>query len=310
MPSQHPAVPRARHSFEVKMEDGAIIRVRQHGVGGAPRLVLSHGNGLAIDGYLPFWGPLCDRYEVVLFDFRNHGHNPLHREDAHLWTHFVDDLEAVFQAIGRELGVKRSAGVFHSLSGVTAAMHARKYVPVSGKRFEALVLFDPPIFPPEGHPLRSGQSDDKNSLAGRARRRTPRYADPSILAAQFRKYNPRWRPEAYELMARATLRHDPRAADWFLACPREFEANVFSTNADPTLWRAMGSLPVPVKLICGDPNLEGAMPPALIGRALALEHNLPYEAIPGTTHFLQIEQPEKCTRAMESFLAEFELAAR
>ena len=62
-------VPRARHAFDVKMHDGAIIHVRQHGVAGAPRLVLSHGNGLAIDGYFPFWGPLRNRYEVVVFDF-------------------------------------------------------------------------------------------------------------------------------------------------------------------------------------------------------------------------------------------------
>ncbi|HUY29073.1 MAG TPA: alpha/beta hydrolase [Candidatus Binataceae bacterium] len=306
MPPDHSGVPRARHSFEVRMDDGAIIRVRQHGVVAGPRLILSHGNGLAIDGYLPFWGPLAERYEVVLFDFRNHGHNPLHREDGHLWTHFVSDLESVLAAVERELGPKPTAGAFHSLSGVTAAMHARRY----GKRFGALVLFDPPIFPPEGHRLRGNQAEDKNSLASRARRRTERYADPSILAAQFRKYNPRWRPEAYELMARATLRHDSRAGDWILACPREFEASVFATNADPTLWDAIGSLPVPVKLICGDPDLPQVMPPALIGRELAREHGLPYEAILGTTHFLQIERPEECIRAMDSFLAEFGLAAR
>ncbi len=305
MQPNHNAVPRARHSFDVRMEDGALIRVRQHGTAGAPRLVLSHGNGLAIDGYLPFWGPLCERYEIVLFDFRNHGHNPLHRKEAHLSIHFVSDMEAVFAATQRELGVKRTAGVFHSLSGVTAAMHARKF----GRRFEALVLFDPPMFPPDGHHLRGNQAEDKNSLAGRARRRTERYADPSILAAQFRKYNPRWRPEAYELMARATLRHDTRAGNWILACPREFEASIFSTNADSTLWNAMGALPVPIKLICGDPNLIGAMPPALIGRELSAEHKLPYEAIPGTTHFLQIEQPEACIRAMESFLSKYDLAA-
>jgi pimeloyl-ACP methyl ester carboxylesterase len=51
------------------------------------------------------------------------------------------------------------------------------------------------------------------------------------------------------------------------------------------------------------------MPPALIGRALAKQHGLPYEAIPGTTHFLQIEEPEKCVQAMESFLAPLGLAA-
>ncbi len=305
MEPNHPIVPRARHSFEVRLDDGAVIRVRQHGVAGGPRLILSHGNGLAIDGYLPFWGPLRDRYEVVLFDFRNHGHNPLHREDAHLWSRFILDMEEVYQAINRELGHERCAGVFHSLSGVTAAMHALRF----GKRFDALVLFDPPLFPPDGHPLRGNQADDKNSLAARARRRTERYKDPSILAGQFRARFPRWRPEAYELMARATLRHDSHAGDWVLACPRELEANIFSTNADPTLWNKMGDVPVPMKLICGDPELPEVMPPALIGRALAKQHKIPYEAIAATTHFLQIEKPEECIRAMESFLAPMGLAA-
>ena len=305
MTESHAVVPPPRRTFEVKLDDGATIIVRQHGTPEGPRLVLSHGNGLAIDGYVPFWGPLRDRYEVVLFDFRNHGRNPLHRADAHRWPRFILDMEGVFQAINRELGRKRAAGLFHSLSGVTSAMHALKF----GPRFDALVLFDPPLFPPEGHPLRGNQADDKNSLAARARRRTERYRDPSILAGQFRARFPRWRPEAYDLMARATLRQDPGAGDWILACPREFEAEVFSTNADPTLWERLGQLPVPTKLICGDPDLPEVMPPALIGRALARQYNLPYEAIPGTTHFLQIEEPEKCTAAMESFLRPLGLAA-
>ena len=298
-------IPRPRHSFEVRLEDGAIIKVRQHGNEAGPRLVLSHGNGLAIDGYLPFWGQLRHRYEVILFDFRNHGQNPLHRADAHLWPRFILDMEEVFHAINRELLHKPVAGLFHSLSGVTAAMHALKY----GRRFDALVLFDPPLFPPEYHPLRVNQADDKNSLAARALRRTQRYKDPSILASQFRARFPAWQPEAYELMARATLRYDSDAGDWVLACPREFEAKTFSTNADPTLWERMGQVPVPMKLICGDPDLPDVMPPALIGRELAKQHNLAYEAIPGTSHFLQIEEPEACIRAMESFLAPLGLAA-
>ena len=89
-------VPRARHAFDVKMPDGATIHVRQHGLAGAPRLVLSHGNGLAIDGYFPFWGPLRERYEVVLFDFRNHGHNPLHTLEGHTWQNFVADMDVVW----------------------------------------------------------------------------------------------------------------------------------------------------------------------------------------------------------------------
>ena len=298
-------VPRARHAFDVKMPDGATIHVRQHGIAGAPRLVLSHGNGLAIDGYFPFWGPLRERYEVVLFDFRNHGHNPLHTLEGHTWQNFVSDMDAVWHAINRELGAKPAAGLFHSLSGVTAAMHALKY----GRRFDALVLFDPPVYPRAGHPIQYQQQSDKESLASRAARRPASYKDPMELARQFARRFKRWVPDAYELMARATLRHDRANGDWILACPREYEAHVFSSGANPDLWLQMEHCPVPVKLVCGDPTLDDVGPPTLIGLAMAEELGLPYEAIAGTSHFLQIERPAECIRAVESFLAPLGLAA-
>ena len=267
--------------------------------------MLSHGNGLAIDGYFPFWGPLRERYEVVVFDFRNHGHNPLHGAEGHTWQNFIADMDVVWHAINRELGAKPAAGLFHSLSGVTAAMHALKF----GRRFDALVLFDPPVYPRDGHPIQYLQQSDKESLASRAARRPERYKDPMELAKQFSRRFKRWVPDAYELMARATLRHDRASGDWILACPREYEAHVFSSGANPNLWPQMAHCPVPVKLVCGDPTLDEVMPPALIGRAMAEELGLPYEAIPGTTHFLQIERPIECIRAVESFLAPLGLAA-
>jgi hypothetical protein len=59
-------IPNPHAVFEAVMEDGAIVRLRRHGVAGGPRLVLSHGNGLAIDGYFSFWGRLLDRYDVIV----------------------------------------------------------------------------------------------------------------------------------------------------------------------------------------------------------------------------------------------------
>lgn len=281
------------------MEDGATIRLRQHGNPGGPRLALSHGNGLAIDGYFSFWNLLRDRYELILFDFRNHGQNPTHRFDHHNWSQFLDDLERIFQAIQQHFGVKRIAGVFHSLSAVSATMHSQRM----GKRWDPLVLFDPPFYPRDGHPLHDVQTFNEDDIAARAERRTPSYSDPMELARQFRKYLPGWQPEAYELMARATLRRDDAAGKWVLACPREYEAHIFRSNREAAAWTGLAHMPVPVKLICGDPTGDEKPPPALIGKALAEEAHLDYDFIPGSSHFLQIEQPAECVRLMEAFLA-------
>jgi pimeloyl-ACP methyl ester carboxylesterase len=101
-------------------------------------------------------------------------------------------------------------------------------------------------------------------------------------------------------MARATLRYDTSNRRWVLACPREYEAHVFRSNRETGPWRRLRHMPVAVKLICADPADGG--PPALIGRALAAEASVEYEPIAGTSHFLQIERPQECIRAMETFL--------
>jgi len=289
------------------MDDGAIIRVRRHGNPAGQRLVLSHGNGLAIDAYFPFWNLLRDRYDLILLDVRNHGENPLHGASGHDLPHFVSDLESVLSAVQREFGAKPIAGIFHSLSGLIAIRHALQYP----DRWGALVLFDPPIYPRDGHPLREAQQSDKDSLSARARRRTERYPSPDDFAKQLasRAVFKAWRPEAYQLMARATLRPDESAGDWILACPRALEARVFEENRDPSLWVRLPEIKAPVKLIGADPTTEGAGPPALICKAIGEELPIDYEAIAGTTHFLQMEKPEECVRATEAFLAKHRLAA-
>jgi len=297
-------VPAAHSTIDAVMDDGAIVHIRRHGNPAGPRLALSHGNGLAIDGYLPFWAPLLDRYDVVVFDFRNHGRNPTHRLDHHNWPAFVGDLERIHGLIQEHFGAKRMAGAFHSLSAVSATMHTLKL----GARWNPLVLFDPPFYPRDGHPLREPQVTGENLIATRAERRTPAYNDPGELARQFKKYFPRWQPEAYELMARATLRHDAATGQWVLACPRDYEAHVFRSNRDTSTWHGLGRMPVPVKLIGADPDGDSGAP-ARIGKAIAAEAGVPYEAIADTSHFLQIERPAECIRAMEAFLAEHGAAA-
>src|SRR5207248_2807481 len=113
VPMSTNTIPEPRQSFSATMHDGAVILVRRFGNPDGPRLVLSHGNGLAIDGYFEFWRMLVDRYDLVLFDMRNHGRNPLHPIDGHNWTNFVSDIERLFNEINRQFGAMRSAGVFH-----------------------------------------------------------------------------------------------------------------------------------------------------------------------------------------------------
>ena len=72
-------VPEPSESFDAEMADGAIVRVRRHGNPDGPRLVMAHGNGFAIDAYYPFWRLLTERYDLAIYDQRNHGRKPAAR---------------------------------------------------------------------------------------------------------------------------------------------------------------------------------------------------------------------------------------
>ena len=51
-------------------------------------------------------------------------------------------------------------------------------------------------------------------------------------------------------------------------------------------------------------GIPGAPAPAFANRALAEEGGYAYEAIPGTGHLLQVQEPEECRRSMLAFLDE------
>ena len=68
-------IPPPSMTFEVPLEDGARIRMRRHGNPDGVRLLVTHGNGFAADAYYPYWRHLLPKFDVLVFDFRNHGQN-------------------------------------------------------------------------------------------------------------------------------------------------------------------------------------------------------------------------------------------
>ena len=140
---------------QVRMPDGAGIFLRRHGNPKGPRLVLSHCNGFSADTYYPFWSLLADRFDLILYDFRNHGWNPVGDRQAHCIETFVQDNRTVVAAIDRHFGEKPRIGVFHSMSAVTAILQL-----ADSDAFTALVVFDPPTCP------HGRESQDIRKMAG------------------------------------------------------------------------------------------------------------------------------------------------
>jgi pimeloyl-ACP methyl ester carboxylesterase len=187
-----------------------------------------------------------------------------------------------------------------------SARAAIKHAVEGGWCWAALVLFDPPNIPPEGHPIRDLMRQHGQRLIAWAQNRRERFIDPSELAAQFRslRVHQQWVNGAHELMARALLRQEEGTGDWVLVCPGALEAQMYQSNIALPLWPHATALRGPVQLVGADPTVAHPGIPALANKALADTNGWCYEFIPGSGHMVQLEQPEACCRVLRSFLAE------
>lgn len=303
----HPPAPLQYH--EIRLDPDTTTILRQHGNPSGPRLVLSHGNGHAIDMYYPFWSLLTDDFELILYDIRNHGWNTVGRRAEHNIPTFILDQERIFRSLDGLFGRKPCVGVFHSLSAVTAllsyTLRTARFSPSLGGNCTGLVLFDPP--------LRKGNASDEELDASMQRacefirRRTCRFASEEEFCDLLDSAPgfSRLVPGALELIAGTTLRKGTGTdAGYELRCPREFEAQVLEYITSYASLIDIGDLPVPTRVIGSDPTLPFSFLPSFDLGALS---SVDYEFIPETTHFLQIEQPGECARIVRQFLKQWDL---
>jgi pimeloyl-ACP methyl ester carboxylesterase len=294
-------VPAPSETFEVELEDGARIRVRRHGNPAGHRLMVTHGNGFATDAYLPFWQLLAPKYDLLVYDFRNHGQGTPVEPSNHNYTQLSRDLERILNAVEARLGKKTTIGIFHSMSARTAMKHAIEI----GWRWDALVLFDPPNVPPASHPRYAAMETFENRLVEWALKRRRVFDTVDQLAEEYRqsRATERWVSGAHALMARAVLRPRPDGEGYVLTCAPENEAAIYAEAMTLNLWPHAREFAGPVTLIGADPDLKGAPATALTNQALGLENGYDYASVPGTGHLLQIEKPAECVRLVEDFLA-------
>ena len=280
---------------EVRVDDDTVIALRRHGNPEGRRLVLSHGNGLAIDLYYPFWSVLARDFDLVVFDLRNHGWNAVTALADHNVPTLVLDHDRIMQEIDRHFGDKPKAGIFHSVSALTTLLS-----PARGGEFDALVLFDPPLCKPG----RSYEDFDAAAMrtAAAARRRTERFQSTEQLADLLSFIPTYYRSVAgvFDLVARATLRKSADGEGFELRCPRDYEAQIIDYASAFAVLVDFETLQCPVKVIGADPTLPYSYLPTFdLSHVLTVD----YDFLPETTHFLQLEQPQACADAVRGFLS-------
>ncbi len=292
------SVPAPSATAESRAEDGTSIFIRRHGNPDGPRLLLTHGNGLAADLYFPFWSLLAGRYDIVLYDLRSHGWNPVGDLMTQNFPELVRDNCSVTRVIDSQFGENPVIGVYHSVSALVALIDELR----NGAGFSALVLFDLPICPPGGAP--EDLEVSLGRVAARTRKRQHRFESRGEFVESLRRSPAfeRMQPATVELFAETTLRPVSNGG-YALCCPVQHEAVIYEYGFRWAMQTQLAleqiRLRCPVKVIGSDPTLPYSFLPGMDLRTLTL---LNYDFLPETTHFLQLEQPEACALAMMDFL--------
>ena len=286
-------VPVPSRAFDVSMDDGAVLSVRRYGNLDGPRIILSHGNGLAADAYYPYWSLLVEQFDLFIYDYRSHGLSSAGERRLHNIPTFILDLESILGAVAERFGYKPPIGIFHSLSAAVALLQSQER-----GGFEALVLFDPPICPPGGLP--ADMEGVSTRLATQASRRRPRFKSRAELADLMRDIPTyrRFKPGAVDRLVAAITR-SVEGGDFELRCPREYEAQAFAYYFGWAIQIDLERTSCPVKAIGADPTQRFSFMPSI---DLSVLDNLDYDFLPETTHFLQLEKPEECVALTVEFL--------
>ena len=285
-------VPEPVSVSEVRLHDDSITTVRRYGNRDGLRLVMSHGNGLAIDLYYPFWSLLLEDFDLMVYDLRNHGWNRVGVQQNHNIPILMHDHDLILESIAGRYGDKPTVGVFHSVSALISLLSF-------SRRFSAQVLFDPPLCKPTANEAEFEAAAERR--AGMARRRGHRFRTEEEFA-ELLAYLPgftRVVPGVRELMASTTLRRSPDGRAFELRCPREYEAQVIEYVRSFSPLMDLEGLACPTKVVGADPTLPNTYLPTF-----DLSHMLTvnYDFLPESTHFLQLEQPENCARMLREFL--------
>lgn len=295
-------VPEPSATVEVPLGSGEPTIVRRHGNRDGPRLLLSHGNGLAADFYYPFWSRFLDDFEVVVYDCRNHGWNRVGDRAAHNPRVFAEDLDtAVFPGVQEAFGRKATVGCFHSLSALVSLL-----LPSRGAAFAGLLLFDPPICRPG---LSQRRFDSRVETAAHAMRlRAERFGSHEEFL-RLNASSPLLRgigPREMRLIAETTLRPDPEGPGYILRCPAAYEAQAMDFLTAYAAMVDLERMRCPVKVVGGDPTVPFSYLPSVDPELVMA---VDYDFVPETAHYLQLQRPDVCYTLAREFLDRLGLTA-
>jgi pimeloyl-ACP methyl ester carboxylesterase len=155
-------------------------------------------------------------------------------------------------------------------------------------RFSALVLIEPIVFPP---PYRRYED---LPLAVAAERRRPSFPSRLAIVEPFRGRGifARWVDEAVEAYVDGGFRET--GGEWFLKCRPAVEAEWYRSATIHGVWDRLGEVTCPAVVVGGADS--SSHPASLLQQQADLLGDGRVEIVPGSTHFVPMEDPGAVAR--------------
>jgi pimeloyl-ACP methyl ester carboxylesterase len=257
---------------------GARIAVHDLGGVGSPLLLL-HATGFHGRAYRALAATVGHRFHVWAVDLRAHGSSPPPVDLDLRWSAMADDVIAVIDHLGEELGGGPVAVFGHSIGGAVALLAER----ARPGTFEGMFLFEPIVFSNEWL-----QARPPNPVVAAARGRRERFASRAEALERYAGRPPLG-------LLRADVLRD--YVEWGfvdlpdgtieLACRAEHEAATFEAEEEMTL-DLLDTIDAPVAIAVGGLwSMPRELAPA-IARTLAHARLIEY---PHLGHLGPLEQP-------------------
>ena len=278
--------------IELPARGGAMAALDLGPRGRPVDIVFSHANGFNGRTYRTILQPLAGDLRILALDLRGHGAStlPATIEGRQGWLEFRDDLLALLAAACETPVVL--AG--HSMGGTSSLLAAA----AEPGRVRALALFDPVVMPIAMQ--RDPQATMESPLVQGALRRRATFAsrqaafDAYLGRGAFRT----WSADQLADYVAAGFRETANG-EVTLTCTPEWEASNFRTH-NYDAWAAFRDSRCPIRIL----RAELASTFRLEGQEaeLARDGRTTVETVPGTTHFLPMEQPERVRDVLRSVI--------
>jgi pimeloyl-ACP methyl ester carboxylesterase len=253
----------------------------------APDLVFLHANGFNARAYSSLLAPLGEQLSILAVDQRGHGHSTLPTRTAgrNSWHDLAGDLVALLDLLDAPPLIL--AG--HSMGGTVSTL-ATQHRPDRVKR---LALFDPVIIPPMMRLMLRLPwiAAKRNTMAQGAMRRRRSFAsrDAAVESFEGRGAFRTWPRAALVDYIEDGMRDTPEG-DVTLSCAPEWEASNFASQQHNSTG-ALKRVTCPVHILRAEHastcRIDAPITP-----------NMVVETVPGTTHFVPFEKPERVRQVL------------